>query len=123
VRFLSTLPRLLAFGPVWLVWSAPSVDVAPARLGVQECDTRCQTDYTDCIDRCDGVRACQESCTRTVNECVTGCRNPAPKESAAPKAPGPPASSSPPSDAAPRAPGAGKTKPAAPKPAKPNVSP
>ena len=109
----------LAVAPVCAVWSFPNDGASFVPLGVQQCNTRCQTAYTDCLDRCDGVKACQDSCTRNVNECVNGCTNPAPKDSASPSAPNPPASSAPAPTAPPKG---GKGKPAPAKPAKPNGS-
>jgi hypothetical protein len=61
---------------------------APAdSLGVQRCNTRCQTTFTDCVDRCDGAAPCEADCTRTVGECVKTCTNPPPGPSGPPRAP------------------------------------
>jgi hypothetical protein len=50
-------------------------------LGVQTCNTGCQTTFSDCVDRCDGAVPCQASCKRAVEDCVKACTNPPPAPS------------------------------------------
>jgi len=86
-----------------------------ARLGVQSCDTQCQSDETDCDLACDQVVACVQECKKASEACVKKCREAPPPE------PKPVGSSS----AKPGAPGAKKgapPKPPAKMPAKPKAA-
>jgi hypothetical protein len=61
-------------------------------LGVQSCDTQCQTNETDCDLACDQVVACVEECKKTSELCAQKCRDappptPKPEGSAKPSAP------------------------------------
>ncbi|HEX4335894.1 MAG TPA: hypothetical protein VH062_08275 [Polyangiaceae bacterium] len=109
------LTVLLALGPVGLAWAAPAFDGAAEQLGVQQCNTRCQTAYTDCIDRCDGKPDCQASCDRDVVACVKACSTPLPPGSSAPLPTPPAPSSTPPAPSAAPSSLPGKGKPAPPK--------
>jgi len=105
-------------GGLWLV-AAPLFGQASegARpLGVQECDTRCQTAETDCDLACDQVVACVEECKKASEACTLKCREAPPpsKPDASGKPPSAP-SAAPPA-ASGKKPPATKT-PAAPKPA------
>jgi hypothetical protein len=44
-------------------------------LGVQACDTRCQTTETDCDLACDQVAPCVEECKKTSEICAQKCRD------------------------------------------------
>lgn len=77
-------------------------------LGVQECDTRCQTTETDCDLACDQVAPCVEECKKASDVCAQKCRDappPSPKPiasgSAKPVAPGAPKPKAPPAKPAP----------------------
>ena len=82
-KFSTKLPfweLMVRFARVrWLLACAAAISVAraavgdPAPLGVQRCNTGCQTRFTDCIDRCDGARKCQAACQRRVESCVKAC--------------------------------------------------
>jgi hypothetical protein len=109
---LQALRGLFFCGGLWLV-SASIFDRAGTSahaqlLGVQECDTRCQSVETDCDLACDQVVACVEECKKASEACVLKCRE-------APTPTKPDASTKPPS-----APG---KKPKAAKPAPPAAKP
>src|ERR1700712_707906 len=57
------------------------------RLGVQACDTQCQTHETDCDLACDQVVACVEECKKASEVCVQKCRDAPPKPDARGKPP------------------------------------
>ncbi|MEO8900799.1 MAG: hypothetical protein ABI627_04685 [Polyangiaceae bacterium] len=100
-----------------------------APLGVQSCDTDCQTAETDCDLACDQVVACVEECKKASAICAQKCREdpstnpdgpvkppttPAKKPAATDKKAGdkkaPPAKA-PPAKAAPKAPAKAPTQP------------
>jgi hypothetical protein len=45
------------------------------RLGVQTCDTQCQSTETDCDLACDQVVACVEECKKASEVCVQKCHD------------------------------------------------
>jgi len=63
---LFVAPALFAESP------SPSDDALP--LGVQSCDTECQSAETDCDLACDQVVACVEQCKKTSAACTEQCR-------------------------------------------------
>lgn len=67
--------------------SHPSAGTSSAtdELGVQRCDTDCQTVFTDCMLACDGEPSCQAACRAHVEQCVSECK------ARHPGAPAPPA--------------------------------
>ncbi|HEY2409451.1 MAG TPA: hypothetical protein VGI10_25770 [Polyangiaceae bacterium] len=71
--------------------SASNESARPAPLGVQTCDTQCQSDKTDCELACDQVVSCVEECKRVAVACVEQCRIAPPPEKVPPakKAPAP----------------------------------
>jgi hypothetical protein len=87
----------------WLLCAAPSSafapvtpqsdDVRPIGLGVQTCDTQCQSDKTDCELACDQVVSCVTACQKVAVACVDRCRSapPPPAEKEAPPKKTPPA--------------------------------
>ena|SRR5882724_1411348 len=85
------------------------------RLGVQACDTQCQSTETDCDLACDQVVACVEDCKKASEVCVQRCHD-------APPTSKPDASGKPPIVAEKRKPTDGK-KPAAPSKAPPKAAP
>jgi hypothetical protein len=44
-------------------------------LGVQSCDTQCQTTETDCDLACDQVAPCVEECKKTSEACAQKCHD------------------------------------------------
>ena len=108
-------------GGLWLV-AAPlfgqaSTSEHERRLGVQECDTRCQTAETDCDLACDQVVACVEECKKVSEACTQKCREAPPPSKPEPssKAPGAP-SAAPPAASAKKPPAAKGPATPAPKP-------
>jgi hypothetical protein len=89
---------------------------AASRLGVQSCDTQCQSTETDCDLACDQVVACVEECKKASAVCVQKCRDAPPPPS------NPDGPSKPPIVAEKRKPSDGK-KPAAPAKAPPKAAP
>jgi hypothetical protein len=47
--------------------------VHEARAGTQQCNTECQSQMTDCILACDGIRSCEEACKKKGASCVVAC--------------------------------------------------
>lgn len=58
-------------------FSAVSAPESGGQLGVQGCNTRCQTVQTDCALRCDGDIPCIQNCQKVADTCVEKC-TPAP---------------------------------------------
>ena len=109
VRWFGLGCGLLLLAPS-LFGQVPSAKGA-LRLGVQECDTRCQTKETDCDLACDQVVACVEECKKASEACAQKCRDappPSPQPvgsgSAKPPAPGAPTPKGPTDKAAPAKP-------------------
>jgi len=48
---------------------------AALRLGVQTCDTQCQSTETDCDLACDQVVACVDECKKASEVCVQKCHD------------------------------------------------
>jgi hypothetical protein len=42
-------------------------------LSVQGCNTRCQSEQTDCVLRCDGEIPCIQQCQKVAEGCVDTC--------------------------------------------------
>ena len=108
-------------GGLWLVAAPLFGQASPhehvQRLGVQECDTRCQTAETDCDLACDQVVACVEECKKVSEACTQKCREAPPPSKPEPSSKAP----SPPSAAPPIA--SGKKPPSAKTPAPPKPPP
>src|ERR1700761_8834628 len=82
-RLVCVLGASVLLAPVLLARSLEPTSAIP--LGVQSCDTQCQSTETDCDLACDQVVACVEECKKTSASCVEKCRSaPAPGYSAKP---------------------------------------
>ncbi len=98
LRWLCASSALLLLAPSLFGQVARSSDGARP-LGVQECDTRCQTKETDCDLACDQVAACVDECKKASEVCAQKCRDappPAASGSARPAVPSAPTKKSPP---------------------------
>ena len=109
-RLVCVLGASVLLAPVLLARSLEPSTAIP--LGVQTCDTQCQSDETDCDLACDQVVACVEECKKTSEACVKKCREAPPPE---PKPVGSSSSSAKPppgkKGAAPKAPAKAPAKP------------
>lgn len=45
-------------------------------LSIQGCNTRCQTEQTDCVLACDGDIPCIQACQQAADVCVERCVRP-----------------------------------------------
>ena len=92
--YVARLSRLLGAGillaPALFAQAADPGAATP--LGVQTCDTQCQTTETDCDLACDQVVACVEECKKASAICADKCRDAPPPvkpdSSAKPSSPG-----------------------------------
>jgi hypothetical protein len=65
----------LALG-LWLALSrAGTVPPPPTPASVQSCNTDCQEQETDCIERCDQDAACSLGCQQAAGACTQKCRD------------------------------------------------
>ncbi|HET9953401.1 MAG TPA: hypothetical protein VFQ61_02795 [Polyangiaceae bacterium] len=55
--------------------------------GAQRCNTRCQSEQTDCAVRCDGEVSCIQGCQKVADSCVEKCSTPTPPPAAGASAP------------------------------------
>ena len=113
VRWFCVSSGLLLLAPSLFGQVRSGVEASP--LGVQECDTRCQTKETDCDLACDQVATCVDECKNASAACAQRCREAPPPSplpvgsgSAKPPAPSAPNPKTPPDKKAPPA----KTPPA-----------
>lgn len=111
-RLVSLIGGALLLAPALLASSLDPRDAVP--LGVQSCDTQCQSDETDCDLACDQVVPCVEECKKASEACVKKCRE-APPPEAKPAGSGSAKPSAPPGKkgAAPKAPTKAPAKPKA----------
>lgn len=122
-RWFGLCGGLLLLAPP-LFGRVPLISAEP--LGVQECDTRCQTHETDCDLACDQVAACVEECKKASEICAQKCREaPPPPSASASGKPAPNGSAKAPGPKAPAGKAPGPKAPAgkAPAPAKPAPKP
>jgi len=113
-RLIGLVGATVLLAPALLASSIEPSEAVP--LGVQSCDTQCQTDETDCDLACDQVVACVEECKKASEACVKKCRDAPPAE------PKPVGSSSAKPIAPPAKKGAPKPPAKAPPPAKPKAA-
>ena len=75
----SLLSAAWLLSPVLLAGLPAATQAQP--LGVQACDTRCQSAETDCDLACDQVAECVEQCRKVSDACVQKCHDAPPPES------------------------------------------
>jgi hypothetical protein len=73
-RFRLLLGALFAAVLALAALPSRAENFAPGEASVQGCNTRCQSEFTDCVIACDGARACEQACKTTVARCVETCR-------------------------------------------------
>lgn len=112
-----SLTRSLLLAGGLLLLAPPLFGEAAVPLGVQACDTLCQTKETDCDLACDQVAACVDECKKTSEACSIKCREAPPPAPSSPSKPDGSAKPASPPEKAPAAPG--KKAPAKAAPAKP----
>lgn len=71
-RYLPVCCGILLFAPALFGQSTNLPAALP--LGVQSCDTECQSRETDCDLACDQVIACVEECKKASATCTQQCR-------------------------------------------------
>jgi len=54
--------------------SFPALAARSEPASVQGCNTRCQSEQTDCALRCDGDIPCIQGCQRIADACVEKCQ-------------------------------------------------
>ena len=62
---------LLIFGALV---SLPALAARSEPASVQGCNTRCQSEQTDCALRCDGDIPCIQGCQKIADSCVEKCQ-------------------------------------------------
>lgn len=72
LRWLPLCGGMLLLAPTLLGRGASQPVAVP--LGVQSCDTECQSHETDCDLACDQVIACVEECKKASAICTQKCR-------------------------------------------------
>jgi hypothetical protein len=79
LRIATTLVAALGLGyPVVASASgarAPLFELSREPLSVQSCNTRCQSEQTDCALRCDGDVSCIRGCQKAADGCVAKCQD------------------------------------------------
>ncbi|HWA75132.1 MAG TPA: hypothetical protein VG937_22495 [Polyangiaceae bacterium] len=70
--------RLTPASLLFLIFGAlvalPAFAARGESASVQGCNTRCQTEQTDCALRCDGDIPCIQGCQKTADSCVEKCQ-------------------------------------------------
>lgn len=111
--------RAIALGAGLCLLAPPLFGEVALPLGVQACDTECQTKETDCDLACDQVASCVDECRKVSEACTVKCREPKPPAPTKPDGSAKPAAPPEKAPAAPEKKAPAKPAPAKPAPAKP----